>query len=114
MSEKMFTMASDLAIRLDAARARERAARAEASRLRREMVAADRRMETQRLCTLGRAWQVWGERDERMRAAALRFLAGYVVRDTDRAALVGTPWAIPDVPTAVPEGGDDHQGVDHE
>jgi hypothetical protein len=103
MSEKILTATELLASRLDAARGRERAARAEASRLRREMDAADRRTETQRLCVLGRAWVTWGERDERMRAAALRFLAGYVTRETDRAALAGTPWAVPDSPGAVSE-----------
>ncbi len=98
-----------LAARLDAARARERAARAEASRLRREMAAADRRLETQRLCTLGRAWVAWGERDDRMRSAALRFLSSYITRDTDRAALAGTPWAVPDasVTAPAPEGASD-------
>ncbi|MFC7608955.1 hypothetical protein [Teichococcus aestuarii] len=60
------------------------------------MVAADRRRETQILCTLGRAWLAWGERDERFRAAAQRWLAGYVSRPTDRAALASTPWALPE------------------
>ena len=101
MSDKMATAAELLASRLDAARARERAARAEASRIRREMDAADRRVETQRLCVLGRAWLTWGERDERMRAAAHRFLASYITRETDRAALAGTAWAVPDAPAAI-------------
>jgi hypothetical protein len=60
------------------------------------MAAADRRRETQILCTLGRAWVAWGERDERFRVAAQRWLAGYVSRPTDRAALTGTPWAVPE------------------
>jgi hypothetical protein len=109
MSEKALTPSNILASRLDAARARERAARAEASRLRREMAAADRRMETQRLCTLGRAWIAWGERDDRMRSAALRFLSSYISRDTDRAALAGTAWAVPDAsaPAPTPEGPSD-------
>ncbi len=76
MHGKTLTGPQALEARLDAARARERTARAEASRLKREMVAADRRLETQRLCTLGRAWLAWGERDDRMRAAAVRFLGG--------------------------------------
>ncbi len=86
-----------LLVRLDAARARERAARAEASRLRREMAAADRRRETQRLCVLGRALDTWAASDERVRDSARRYLATYVTRDTDRAALAGSSWAAPAV-----------------
>ncbi len=86
---------TSLPSRLDAARARERAARAEAARLRREMAAADRRRETQRLCVLGRALDTWAAQDERVRESARRYLAGYVSRDTDRAALAGSAWAIP-------------------
>ena len=63
---------------------------------------ADRRLETQRLCTLGRAWMSWGERDERFRAAALRYLAAYITRDTDRQALSGTPWAVPEPAASAP------------
>ena len=94
-----------LLARLDAARARERAARAEASRLRREMAAADRRRETQRLCVLGRALDAWAAQDERVRESARRYLVSYVSRDTDRAALAGSPWALPDVKPATPEAG---------
>ena len=86
---------TSLLARLDAARARERAARAEASRLRREMAAADRRRETQRLCILGRALTAWAAQDERVRESGRRYLASYVTRDTDLAALAGSVWAIP-------------------
>lgn len=96
MAEKKLTDTISLRARLAAAQARERAARADAARLRREMTAADRRREVQILCTLGRAWLAWGERDERFRAAAQRWLAGYITRPTDRAALAGTPWAVPE------------------
>lgn len=92
-----------LLARLNAARARERAARAEASRLRREMAAADRRREMQRLCVLGRALDTWAAQDERVRESARRYLAGYVSRDTDRAALAGSPWEVPDVKPATSE-----------
>ena len=85
---------NSLLVRLDAARARERAARAEASRLRRELTAADRRRETQRLCVLGRALDNWASTDERVRESARRYLATYVTRDTDRAALAGSAWSI--------------------
>jgi hypothetical protein len=97
MTEKTLTDTISLRARLAAAQARERAARADAARLRREMAAADRRRETQILCTLGRAWLAWGERDERFRAAAQRWLVGYVLRPTDRDALAGTPWAVPEL-----------------
>ena len=96
---------NSLLSRLYAARARERAARAEASRLRREMAAADRRRETQRLCVLGRALDTWAAQDERVRESARRYLSTYVVRDTDRAALAGSVWALPDVQPAPPEAG---------
>lgn len=82
--------------RLAAAQARERAARATAARLQRDLVGADRRRETQRLCLLGRALESWCERDERVRVAALRYVATYVNRDTDRVALAGTAWVMPD------------------
>lgn len=94
---------TSLLSRLDAARARERAARAEASRLRREMAAADRRRETQRLCVLGRALTAWAAHDDRVRESARRYLASYVTRDTDRLALAGSVWALPDVQPATPE-----------
>lgn len=100
-----------LRVRLAAAQARERDARALAARLRREMAAADRRRETQRLCVLGRALEAWAERDERVGAAARRWLAGYVSRDTDRTALAGTPWEVPasaSVTTAALGGDGDH------
>ena len=106
-------MVDSLQERLAAARDRERAARAEASRIRREMMHADRRLETQRLCTLGRAWMVLGERSESFRENGRKFLASYIVRDTDRAALAGTPWAVPEPVggPAEPTGGDgEHVG----
>lgn len=81
--------------RLEAARARERAARAEAARLKREMAAADRRRETQRLCTLGRAWLALGEQDAAFRSRGREWLAEYISRPGDREVLTGTPWELP-------------------
>lgn len=94
----MLTDTGSIRARLAAAQSRERAARAESARLRRDLAASDRRREAARLCVLGRAWETWGERDPRFKDAALRFLAAYVARDTDRAALAGTPWSVPDAP----------------
>lgn len=91
----MLTNTDGLRARLEAARAREKAARAEAARIAREMAAADRRRETQRLCVLGRAWLAWAERNEAFRSQAGRFLAGYVTRETDREALRGSPFDLP-------------------
>ena len=96
-------MTISLQERLSAARDRERAARVEAARIRREMMHADRRLETQRLCTLGRAWIALGERSESFRDNARRFLASYITRDTDRAALRGTPWQVPEPDAGPPE-----------
>jgi hypothetical protein len=92
----MLTDTVTLRVRLEAARQRERDARAAAARLVREMAAADKRTETQRLCTLGRAWTTWAEQDPRFLAAAVRFLGGYITRPGDRACLVGTPFELPE------------------
>lgn len=101
--------AATLRSRIDAARRREREARAEASRLRREMSALNRRRETQRLCVLGRAWESWAERTPGFADQAARYLSGYVSRDTDREALRGTRWQLPELPAhdeVLAEGGD--------
>ena len=84
---------STIQARLEAAQRREQEARALSARLRREMATADRRRETQRLCVLGRALEAWARQDDRVAAAARRWLASYVTRDTDRAALAGSQWA---------------------
>ncbi len=106
MSEKTLTATDLLVNRLESARARERTARAEAARIKREMAAANRRLETQRLCTLGRAWIALAEREHRFRESGIRFLVGYINRETDRAALAGTPWAVPE-PTPVEGSGNE-------
>jgi hypothetical protein len=90
--------------RIEAARARERSARAAAARLQREMAATNRRLETQRLCVLGRAWAAYAADNPGQTAAMQIFLENYISRATDRAALVGTRWALPE---AVAQGGDD-------
>lgn len=103
----MLTDTRKLRERLAAAQARERTARADAARLRREMLALDRRRETQRLCTLGRAFEAWGAGDERFRGAAVRFLAGYISRPVDREVFAGTPWELPAAAvTADPSAGE--------
>ena len=100
----MLTDTTVLAERLEAARRREREARAEAARIRRELTALSRRQEVQLLCTLGRAWMTLGERHAGFRESGHRFLISYVTRDTDREILRGTPWEVPDPAShAVPE-----------
>ena len=94
MPEKTLTPCVELASRLEAAKRREREARAAAVRIRREMAAADRRRETQMLCVLGRAWLALGERSPGFRETGARFVADYVTRDTDRLALAGTAWDV--------------------
>jgi hypothetical protein len=99
MSEE--TMES-LRARIDAARQRERSARAAATRLAREMSALSRRTETQRLCVLGRAWSAYADAHPEREAEMRAFLRdGYITRDTDRAALDTTRWSVPD-PAYVP------------
>jgi len=94
VSKKMLTDA-EIERRLVAARDTERKARVRIAQLKRASVGVSRHMEMQRLCTLGRALMAWCERDERVMHAAQRFLADYISRDTDRAALTGTPWEVP-------------------
>lgn len=95
--------------RLAFAQKREKAARAEAAKIRREMAASDRRMETQRLCTLGRAWLALGERSPGYREPMLKFLVDYISRDADREVLVGTAWELPAAPVvATPTEGGEH------
>lgn len=106
----MFTNTFDLLRdRLAAAQKKEKAARAEAARIRREMKGADRRRETQRLCTLGRAWLALGERSPGYREPMLKFLGDYIIRDSDREILTGTTWELPAPVVAEPaEQGGDH------
>ena len=113
----MLTNTSALAERLEAARKRERDARAEASRLKRELAALSRRQESQLLCTVGRAWLAWGERNEVFRAQAHRFLCGYITRETDREILRGTTWEVPEPASHAEPSSDGHstsQGGDHD
>jgi hypothetical protein len=81
--------------RLEAARARERRARAAAVRLQRALASAERRKENERKYLLGAALQAWAASDERVLRAAKNWLASYITRDGDRATLAGTPFEIP-------------------
>ena len=83
-----------LRARIEAARKRERDARAAAARLAREMSALNRRRETQRLCTLGRAWGAYADAHGRS-DEMLAFLNNYISRQTDVDALDGSRWAVP-------------------
>ena len=94
MTAKLLTETAVLQVRLEAARARERSARGAAARLKREMCAADRRLETQRLCILGRAWLTLGQRSPQFCESGSRFLESYITRDVDRVALRGTQWEV--------------------
>ena len=101
---KTLTITDTLRAKLEAARQRERAARADAARLMREMKSADRRRETQLLCTLGRAWLALGERVPAFRDSGGRFLDGYITREADREILSGTAWEVSE-PLPVPAAG---------
>jgi hypothetical protein len=86
-----------LRVRIDAARKRERDARAAAARLAREMSALSRRRETQRLCCLGRAWGAFADTHPNRFDEMKAFLEnGYISRETDRSVLVGTRWDVSD------------------
>ncbi|WP_284943735.1 hypothetical protein [Acidisoma cladoniae] len=86
----------ELRAKHDAAILRARNARAAVGRFDLQMKALDRRRTTQRLCTLGRAWEAMADQSPNFRAAGQKFLGGYISRDTDREILIGTPWQLPE------------------
>lgn len=86
--------------RLDAARSAERKARARIARLKRTQAGVSRRVEMQRLCTLGRAVTVWCQQNERVMSAFKSHLNGYISRETDKEALRGTPYAVSEPPSS--------------
>lgn len=96
-----------LRLRLETVQRRGREARAAEARILREMQAADRRRETQMLCTLGRAMLTMGERSPAFLEQARNFLSGYITREVDREVLVGTPFKLAATPANAvnPEGG---------
>lgn len=76
-------------------RERERAIAAQTSKLKKEMLAMDRKKEAQMLITLGRAWLSLGEQSSAgTRATMQRFLDGYISRPTDIEILKNTVWAL--------------------
>lgn len=84
----------------------------EATKLEREIAEMDRKQEAQMLCALGRAWIALGERSPTGRDGMLQFLRNYISRDTDRKALLGTPW---DVTAPAPENNiESHQAETYE
>lgn len=97
--EKMLTIEQ----RLEAARERERRARAAAVRLQRAIASAERRKADERKFLLGAALQAWAASDERVLGAAKRWLASYVSRPGDRDVLAGTPFELPSAPAAQQE-----------
>lgn len=106
----MLTTSGELRTRLAAAQARERAARADAARIRRDIIASDRRLETQRLCMLGRAWLALGERSPGFRESGAKFLNGYITRPADAEALRGTPWELSSAAATGEPGEASHAG----
>ena len=82
----------EVALRLEEARQRERAARAKVAKLRRAVDGQNRRLANQRKYLLGAALLALAEsgKAEAMVAGFRRWLERYVSRDQDRAALAGT------------------------
>jgi hypothetical protein len=74
----------------------------EAQRAKEDRVAAKRR-ETQRLCTLGRAFMDLYSRSEANAVLMQRHLNGYISRDIDREILLGTLYAVPEPSRHEPE-----------
>jgi hypothetical protein len=80
--------------RLVTAQRRGREARALEARLLRKMRKASKRREAQTLCILGRALIAMAARSPRFNDQARVFLADYITREGDRAALVGSPFEL--------------------
>lgn len=91
---------TDLTARLSAAQDRVRRARATEARLRRQLVVTDRKARAQRLLTLGAALERAVEAEPRAVEGLRRLVLPHVTRDTDRLALLGTVWALPEAPAA--------------
>lgn len=87
-------MPEDLKQRLERARERERRARSAVARLRRALDGENKRLQNQRKYTLGAAVLAWHETGEMPIEEFRSFLARYVSRDADRAALAGTPFDV--------------------
>ena len=98
-----------LRTRIEAARKREQDARVAAARLGREMSALSRRMEAQRLCTLGRAWDAYADLNPQHVASMTQFIASYIRRPRDREVLATTRWALPE---GVIDAGSEDQSSD--
>ena len=97
----MFTR-EELAKKLEAARAAERAARTRAAGLRRELSAVGRRQEAQYRCALGGtllAMVARGTPDDLHAVDAVRaYLRQHPPHDSNMAVLVGTPFDPADAP----------------
>ncbi len=83
----------ELRERLYEARDRERRAREVAARLKKAIEKKDRHMTAQRKFILGAAVLAWADADPRIVPPLRRFLAAFVRREADWAALDGTPFA---------------------
>lgn len=97
MDAKLLTN-TELTARLASAQDRVRRARATEARLRRQLVVTDRKARAQRLLTLGAALERVVDAEPRHLDALRRLVLPHVTRDTDRLALRGTVWALPDAP----------------
>lgn len=97
MDTKLLTN-TELTARLASAQDRVRRARATEARLRRQLVVTDRKVRAQRLLTLGAALERAVDAEPRHLDALRRLVLPHVTRDTDRAALHGTVWALPETP----------------
>ncbi|SFU09637.1 hypothetical protein [Mesorhizobium sp. YR577] len=89
-------MADDLAQRLEAARTRERAARARTARLRRSLDRSNRKTQSQIKFTLGAAMVALAEsgKGEQLVTNFRRWLDRYLARDIDRRILRDTPFSV--------------------
>lgn len=96
MTENLLTN-TDLTEKLEAARERERKARARVSKLKREMNAMDRRRAAQQKITLGAALLRGAEGLSASQIDSLkRLLHPHIVRQTDRDCLRDTVFALPE------------------
>lgn len=89
-------MAESIEQRLEAARHRERTARARTARLRRSLDRSNRKTQSQVRYTLGAAMVALAEsgKAEPMIASFRRWLAHYLIRPDDRRILRDTPFSL--------------------
>lgn len=96
MADSLLTVLDTIQTQLAAAQGRRRRAAAAEARLRREIVATDRRLGAQQKITLGAALLRLAASEPRHVEQLRRGIHRFITRDVDRACLRGTPFELPE------------------